>query len=253
MNPENSNIDWNDRFTVQAEWTKPLRHFLIEQTGLSNASRILEVGSGTGVILRDTNEMVGIAPVGIDFDLERLSENKSIKQDQVVSCADVFLLPFPINTFDFVISHYFFLWLKDPIQALLEVKRVLKPGGFAIAFAEPDYISRIEYPDKFQPMGDAQTKSLIDQGINAKSGRSLPSFFSGSGFTDIQYGLSGFQIPSKELSKDWESDWTILQHDLSGIFSAEQVETYKSEDKKSRLSGSRVSWIPTFYTIGKKN
>lgn len=253
MTPEHSIFNWNQRFTVQAEWTKPLRQFLINQTGMSSSSSVLEVGSGTGVILRDTNKMVGNQPIGIDFDLERLSENKVVKPDQVVSCADVYSLPFPVNTFDFVISHYFYLWLKDPFQALVEVKRVLKPGGFAIAFAEPDYAARIEYPEHFQALADAQTKSLIDQGINPKTGRSLPSFFSGSGFTDIQYGLSGFQIPVQVLSKDWESEWKMLQHDLSGKLSNEQLNQYKVDDKKSRISGSRVSWIPTLYTIGKKN
>jgi len=253
MNPENSILDWNQRFSIQAEWTKPLRHFLIKQTGMGSDSRVLEVGSGTGVILRDTIEMVGNQVVGIDFDLERLSENKVIQQDQIVSCSDVYNLPFPVNSFDFVISHYFFLWLKHPIQALVEVKRVLKPGGLAIAFAEPDYASRIDYPEEFQSLGDAQTKSLVDQGINSKTGRSLPSFFSGSGFTEIQYGSSGFQIPVQIINQDWESEWKMLQHDLTGIFSSTEMEQYKSDDKKSRLSGSRVSWIPTFYTIGMKN
>ena len=246
-------LDWNQRFTTQAEWTKPLRQFLIEQTDMTSASSVLEVGSGTGVILRETIEMVGNQPVGIDFDLERLSENKVINPDEIVTCADVYYLPFPVNTFDFVISHYFYLWLKDPIQALIEVKRVLKPGGVAITFAEPDYASRIEHPEQFQPLGDAQTKSLEDQGINPKTGRMLPSFFSGSGFSEIQYGLSGFQIPVKELSKDWESEWKMLQHDLSGKISTVQMDQYKLDDKKNRLFGSRVSWIPTFYTIGKKN
>jgi len=253
MTPEHSNLDWNQRFTVQAEWTKPLRKFLIKQSGIQNSSSVLEVGSGSGVILRDTFDLVGNHPVGIDFDLDRLSENKAIKPDEVVACADVFHLPFQVNTFDFVISHYFFLWLKDPVQALKEVKRVLKPGGTAIAFAEPDYAARIEYPEHFQALADAQTSSLINQGINPETGRSLPSFFSGSGFTEIQYGLSGFQIPIQELSKDWESEWKMLQYDLHGKYSTKELNQYKFNDKKARLGGSRVSWIPTFYTIGKKN
>ncbi len=253
MTPELSNPDWNQRFTVQAEWTKPLRKFIIEQTGMTRSSRILEVGSGTGVILRDTFDIVSTHPVGIDFDLERLSENKSIKADQVIACADVYHLPFQENTFDFVISHYFFLWLKDPIQALREVKRVLKQGGIAVAFAEPDYKASVEHPEEFQKLADAQTSSLVDQGINPKTGRSLPSFFSGSDFTEIQYGLSGFQIPVQELSKDWESEWKMLRHDLSGRLSTEDLIQFKDYDKKARQDGSRVSWIPTFYTIGKKN
>lgn len=253
MNPEIPIIDWNQRFSVQAGWTRPLRQFLIEQTGMRSTTRVLEVGSGTGVILRETIEMVGNQPVGIDLNLERLLENKFIQRDQVISCADVYFLPFPLNTFDFVISHYFCLWLSDPVKALLEINRVLKPGGFAIAFAEPDYASRIEYPEEFQALGNTQTKSLIDQGINPKTGRSLPSFFSESGLTEIQYGLSGFQIPVQSLSNDWESEWTILQHDLAGNISTTRMDQYKLDDKKSRLSGSRVSWVPTFYTIGKKN
>src|SRR5512133_1557424 len=84
MTPEHSNPNWNQRFTVQAEWTKPLRDFLIEQTGMRNSSSVLEVGSGTGVILRETAVLVGNQPVGIDINLERLRENKAIKPEQVV-------------------------------------------------------------------------------------------------------------------------------------------------------------------------
>jgi ubiquinone/menaquinone biosynthesis C-methylase UbiE len=137
MNPESSAVDWNRRFTVQAGWTKPLRDFLIEQTGMNSASQVLEVGSGTGVILRATNEKIGGQAVGIDFNLETLSQNKTIQHDQVISCADVYSLPFPVNSFDFVISHYFFLWLKYPSRALLEVQRVLKPGGLPLHSLSP--------------------------------------------------------------------------------------------------------------------
>ena len=44
-------IDWKNRFIQQAEWTKDLRAYLYERVGLDLASRILDLGCGTGALV----------------------------------------------------------------------------------------------------------------------------------------------------------------------------------------------------------
>ena len=252
MNQNNPTIDWNDRFGRQAEWTKPVRDFLAKQLGITNSSLILEVGCGTGVILRDLHDYSMCIPFGIDIDFSRLSIASEQGERQYLSCADGYFLPFPSNTFDFVVFHYLLLWIKHPQNLFSSILRVLKPGGTVIAFAEPDYQSRVEYPEEFEQFGTIQTDSLIQQGIDSKIGRKLPGLLSISDFNEIQYGISGFQNQTRIISNDRDSEWTILNEDLRHTFTQQMLDEYEKMDEFSRLNGSRVSWVPTFYAFGKK-
>jgi len=252
MNLDRNGVDWNSRFATQAMWTKQLRDFLISQLGFSSKSRILEVGCGTGVILSDLSKTLGASPIGIDLSFRNLQSGKNLHSNPTVACSNVYDLPFEDNSYDFVVCHYFLLWLQQPIIALNECIRVLKPSGYAIAFAEPDYTARIESPDLFEEIAKLQTNSLQYQGANIVCGRSLPRFFSETGFKDIQFGLSGFQIPTQTIPSSWASEWEILEYDLQKISHEKDVQDYRIADEKERLKGTRVSWVPTFYAFGKK-
>lgn len=252
MSPSNPAIDWNERFSVQAKWTRSIREFLINQLGITKTSRVLEVGSGTGVILRETRDITNCQMFGIDFDFKRLVYSKKINPQEAVNCADAYHLPFADNTFDFIMAHYFFLWLKTPLHVMFEVNRVLKHGGFLVAFAEPDYSARIEYPEEFQELGIIQTDSLAKQGINPIVGRSLPLLFSQSSFEEVQFGLSGFQYPVKIISDDWDSEWEVMESDTLGKILPLKFSELKLHDQQARMAGTRVSWVPTFYAFGKK-
>lgn len=252
MKQSKSSIDWNLRFSTQAEWTRPLRNFLSGQLGINHDSKVLEIGSGTGTILRECADFSHCTPIGIDSDFSRLIINKDIQPEQIISYANAYNLPFSLNSFDFVISHYLLLWLNEPIAALKQVFNVLKPNGTAIAYAEPDYMGRIESPEEFIKLGKLQTKALRNQGANIEMGRKLPEIFSRAGFIDIQFGISGFQKPLKGLDSFWNSEWSILENDLDNFRKKLNWDQYRLMDIASRRQGTRVSWVPTFYAYGRK-
>jgi len=252
MSKNNSQIDWNSRFSAQASWTKPLREYLLSQLGFTKNSRILELGCGTGIILRELSNSLGCNPIGIDFDFERLRISQHFASEPLLFCADGNFPPFRDECFDFIIFHYFLLWLKNPAFLLKSVKRLLVPGGSIVAFAEPDYKSRIEYPDDFEKIGSLQTKSLIHQGIDPSIGRQLPGLLSAAGYKDIQFGISGFQKPVNSISMDHSSEWEVLMNDLKIIGKSSLLTKYKSLDQEAIAKGERVSWVPTFYAFGKK-
>ena len=64
-------MNWHARYTQQANWTRKLREYLFERTGLKTATRILEVGCGTGAIL---SEIQTKAPHGLDIQPASLIE-----------------------------------------------------------------------------------------------------------------------------------------------------------------------------------
>ena len=44
-------MNWHLRYIQQANWTRELREYLFQRTGMATAERVLEVGCGTGAIL----------------------------------------------------------------------------------------------------------------------------------------------------------------------------------------------------------
>lgn len=247
------NLEWHARFTVQAGWTQELRHYLYNQVGLNEKSLVLEVGCGTGVITSELKQYTKTLVSGIDIEFDRLAVAKKLDPATHYDCADVYHLPFFKDTFDFVTAHYLFLWLKEPAQAMAEVLRVLKPGGGLIALAEPDYLARIDSPQQLWTLGEMQTKALIQQGANPMAGRLLPTHFSQAGFSDIQYGISGYQVKSNEIPDWFDSEWKTLENDLAHQASPQKLEVLRKIDLGAYQNGSRVRWVPTFYAYGKKN
>lgn len=246
------NLDWHARFVVQAGWTKQLRHYLYNQVGINEKSRVLEVGCGTGVITSELKEFTSKQVSGIDIQFDRLEVAKQQDSASNYDCADVYHLPFPKDCFDFVLSHYLFLWLKEPVQALAEILRVLKPGGSMVALAEPDYLARIDNPQELWALGEMQTKALIEQGANPMAGRLLSSQLVQSGFHEIQYGISGYQVKSNEAPDWFDSEWKTLENDLTSQASTQEISKLRTLDQIAYQNGTRIRWVPTFYAYGNK-
>ncbi len=247
------NLAWHERFSVQAEWTKSLRQYLYQQVGINEKSRILEIGCGTGVITSELRLYSKIPACGIDIQFDRVEIAK--KQDGMnnYQCADGYYMPFASDSFDYVIAHYLFLWLKQPLQVLSETLRVLKPGGTLVALAEPDYLARIDNPQELWGLGEMQTKALIQQGANPMAGRQLSTQLHQAGFVEVQYGISGFQTHTDAPPAWFDSEWLMLEHDLASLASSKQLEELRTRDLEAYQNGSRVRWVPTFYAYGKKH
>ncbi len=244
--------DWHDRFLVQSSWTRQIRQFLYPQFGLHQSSRVLEVGCGTGVITAELQELTAIPVTGIDILPDRLAFASVTFPEIRFAGADAMALPFADNTFDLVAAHFLFLWLPQPVKALREIIRVLKPGGVVAALAEPDHAARVDAPEALIELGKLQTASLAAQGANPRAGRSLPQWFSEAGVGLVEFGVSGFQEHAA-LIPDWlDSEWRTLRADLAGTLSENDLTSFEQLDKRSRQTGSRVLWVPTFYAYGKK-
>lgn len=245
-------VDWNLRFKQQANWTRSLREFLYPQIGVPTASRILEVGCGTGVICADLHTRTHAAVFGGDIDFQRLHQANQANHMDSFFAGDAHHLPFSDAIFDVTLCHYLLLWLKSPLQALQEMTRVTRRGGYVAALAEPDYGSRIDYPENISDLGKWQTESLLRQGANPLVGRTLPALFSALGLTNIQFGASGFQKMQGKIPDGWELEWQVMTHDLQDLMTDNEISTMKQKDKAAWQSGCRVLWIPTFYIFGMK-
>jgi SAM-dependent methyltransferase len=112
--------------------------------------RLLDAGAGTGAITLDL--AAAVAPgevVGIDIEPQQVERARALAIERGVpnvrfEVGDVYAMAFPDGSFDAVFAHAVLIHLRDPLAALTEVRRVLRPGGVAgsrdvtnISFREP--------------------------------------------------------------------------------------------------------------------
>jgi SAM-dependent methyltransferase len=93
--------------------------------------RVLVDGCGVGAYLARLAPDAAVG-VGLDIELERAKEAR--ERAERVLCAAGEHLPFPENTFDLVLSHEVLEHVQDDRQAIVEMVRVLAPGGRLVLF-----------------------------------------------------------------------------------------------------------------------
>lgn len=240
-------MNWHTRYTQQAKWTRDLRAYLFEKAGLAHARRVLEVGCGTGAVLQELNTPASM--YGLDIDLSSLAECEVNAPKAKLVQGNALSIPYSNQTFDIVYCHFLLLWVKDPLQALLEMKRVTQPGGHIIAFAEPDYSQRTDKPDELIPLGEWQTESLKRQGAEPGFGARLAESFFEAGIKINETGtIQGVERePSPE---EWEMEWAVIESDLAGVVPETDIQKMKMLDQEARARGKRILHVPTYFAWG---
>jgi ubiquinone/menaquinone biosynthesis C-methylase UbiE len=103
----------------------------ISRLPLLATGRVLDVGCGTGALLE---RLVGRFPQVTVVGVDPVPEMLAVARRRVPSTVELREgwaeeLPFEDNAFDVVVSCSMFHYLRQPVAALMEMSRVLRPGG----------------------------------------------------------------------------------------------------------------------------
>lgn len=96
------------------------------------SGRVLEIGIGTGRNLEHYDKpRIGARLTGLDPGLHRLARKRAAKQGIEVELVELSAerIPFDDAAFDTVLVTYSLCTIPDPVAALHEMRRVLRPGG----------------------------------------------------------------------------------------------------------------------------
>ncbi len=248
----NSNkIDWGpeieQQFIRQASWTRAYRNQIYRQIGLIKAKNLLEVGCGTGIITKELREKTSAKITAIDFDESMIDIAKDKVSDVRFLTENVEELSFKDKSFDFVLCHYFLLWVSNPEKAINEIVRVCKRGATFVALAEPDYGAWIEYPE--MGLGKYHIKYLQEEGADPFIGRKILSLFESAGL-ETELSVIAQTWNQNHLQENIVEEWKrVLEAEL--ITKKEFNEIIKKESiliKKNQ----RMIFIPVFTAVGKK-
>jgi ubiquinone/menaquinone biosynthesis C-methylase UbiE len=116
-------------FYVEATTRETLRRL-----PMTSRTRVLDVGCGTGELLRRLRAkypdavLAGLDPVAEMLAVAR--DKLSGNEDLQTGYADA--LPWSAEAFDVVVSCNMFHYISHPLEALREMGRVLRPGGWLV-------------------------------------------------------------------------------------------------------------------------
>lgn len=241
-------MDWHARYLQQARWTRDLREYLFGGAGLQTARRVLEVGCGTGAVLR---ELAGPAAFhALDLEPAALAECGIHAPGVQRVRADGLRLPYPAAAFDISFCHFLLLWVDDPMQTLLEMKRVTRAGGSILALAEPDYAARIDEPPELRSLGEWQAAALRRQGADVGFGARLAETFHQAGIPLVETGaIQSRGTESTPGERDLE--WAVLEVDLAGSVPDADIQQMKRLDERAWARGERILHVPTYFAWGR--
>ena len=182
-----------------------LRRRFLRFVPIRAGQRVLEVGYGSGVVMRDLATLVGPrgVVVGVDpsqaaLDVARaLARRHPLRRRMRWRLAGGAALPFPANRFDAALAITVLLHVADPETVVREMVRVTRPGG-RVGVQDQDFGTlAVTHPDR--TLTDrimwGVASHMYDEPF---SGRRLPGLLRAMGLDDVRLSTEVFQDTTLE-------------------------------------------------------
>jgi ubiquinone/menaquinone biosynthesis C-methylase UbiE len=232
------------RLLTQVDWSWQKEARILGWFGLHDGMRVLELGSGPGFVTEQLLQMLPNSTI-IALDSNRASldwskdylRGKGAERVQFVEAPAV-STGLPDNSVDFAIARYLFQHLPDPVGAVREALRVLKPGGKLVIIDNDKGMYGIVDPPiaELDVMIEKRAQVQAARGGDAQIGRKLWRVLQAAGFQNLD--LEAVVFYSDALGMD-----AFKQH-----FSAERVQPLIQAGLATEQDLERVAAsLNTFY------
>jgi len=162
----------------------------VEFLGVQAQMRVLEVGSGLGLLASEVSATAeGVEVVGIEQSAEQIAAAATSLRVRFVQ-GDAHHLPFEQGSFDLVYCRYLLEHVADPVRVVSEMRRVAKPGVRVAAMENDISLMRLDPPcPAFEKVWPTFADYQRQIGGDAYIGRRLFRIFREAGFEKIELSV----------------------------------------------------------------
>jgi SAM-dependent methyltransferase len=204
----------HERLIWQASHLAPLTERLFREAGIGPGQRVLDLGSGVGDVAMLVARLVG--PSGEVTGVERDTHSIARARARVAEAGlrNVSFTESDVNQiahdkpFDAAVGRFILEFLPDPLAALRNVSRLVRPGG-VLAFHEPCYAPFLLLSARLPLWSTSVSlihQTLLRSGANTEIGLDLYRIF-------LEAGLPG-PIMRMEILLGSDPDFTRWTSDL---------------------------------------
>jgi ubiquinone/menaquinone biosynthesis C-methylase UbiE len=126
---------------------------LLDAAWVGAGMYVLDLACGPGLVAAAAAER-GALPVGLDFCSAMIALARSGNPGLRFEEGDAEALPFADGSFDAVVANFGMHHVPDPVQALYEVRRVLRPGGLVAFTSWAAPVENIAWKLLFDAIGE---------------------------------------------------------------------------------------------------
>lgn len=193
-------------------------------------AEVLDLGCGPGTITLGLAQRAGQV-VGLDFSEAMVEQARELATDSGASnitfdVGSAYELPYSDGSFDVVYAHQVMQHLADPVRAVREAHRVLRPGGL-VAVRDSDYETMVHAPVEpaIERWRNLYHRVAAANGGQADAGRFLLGWVRAAGFVDPAVTTSTATHADPEAREAWGGLWAVrvvdsdfADHAVGGAF-----------------------------------
>ena len=206
---------------------------------------------------------VGCGPASITVGLARWAERGHVTgievTDEILAAAaatvaeagvgnitlaneSVYELPYGDGAFDVAYAHQVCQHLSDPVAAIVEMARVVRPGGW-VAVRDSDYSTMRGYPSsrEITRWREVYRQVCRHNGAEPDAGRHLYAWFRAAGLPGVQMSASVWQFWTPESRRNWGYSWA--DRCLQTSFARQAVEYgYATSNEMEQIAAGWRTW-----------
>jgi 2-polyprenyl-3-methyl-5-hydroxy-6-metoxy-1,4-benzoquinol methylase len=230
----------------------PTREVLARLPAIANA-KCLDLGCGQGNTTRCLADVLAPAVcIGLEYDVDLVEYAKTRPENPPnvrFQQGDATQLPFADASFDVVFCRYLLIHMTDPLRVVREMMRVVRPGGYAVAF-EADFAIEFSDPECAALLSINRIWHGLFQ--NPSAGRRLVRDFREVGASHIQAGaVMHLEHDGTTLKRTYRltAEATGAVAEAKGVLTADEVRdmiaglTRMEDDPSSVLVKFPDMWV----------